>query len=84
MVESGEKTTRYINGLRMEIQDAINMVSPKTMEEAYQCSLKVEEKLLRKYSFNRGKALAKGRGQTTGKGRFASQKGESNSSNQQE
>ena len=45
--ELAEKTTSYINGLRMEIQDEISMVSPKTMEEAYQCSLKVEEKLLR-------------------------------------
>ena len=46
--ESAEKTARYINGLRMEIQDDISMVSPKTMEEAYQCALKAEEKLLRK------------------------------------
>ena len=38
--ESAKKTDRYINGLRMEIQDEISMVSPKTMEEAYQCALK--------------------------------------------
>ena len=38
--ESIEKNARYINGLRMEIQDEISMISPKTMEEAYQCALK--------------------------------------------
>jgi hypothetical protein len=35
-----KKTTRYANGLRMEIQDKINMLSPRTMEEAYQCALR--------------------------------------------
>ena len=68
--------------MRLEIQDEISMVSPKTMEEAYQCALKVEEKLLRKQSFNRGKALAKGRGKIGGKGRFVAQRGESSNSNQ--
>jgi hypothetical protein len=33
--DSSEKTVRYINGLRMEIQDEISMLSPRTMEEAY-------------------------------------------------
>ena len=80
--ESTKKTARYINGLRMEIQDEISMVSPKTMEEDYQCALKAEEKLLRKHSFNREKSLAKGRGKTTGKRRFAAQKRESSNSNQ--
>ena len=82
--ESTEKTTRYINGLRMEIWDKISMVCPKKMEEAYQCALKVEEKLLRKKNFNRVKASAKGRGKTTGRGKFATQKGESSNLNQQE
>ena len=52
--ESTEKTARYINGLRMEIQDEIIMISPKTMEEAYQCAFIGEEKLLRKKNLNRG------------------------------
>jgi uncharacterized protein YjbK len=43
-----EKVTRYINGLRYEIQDKINMMSVRTMEDAYQFTLKVEEKLARK------------------------------------
>lgn len=48
MEESTEKTARYHNGLRMETQDEISMVSPKTMEEVYQCVLRVEQELLRK------------------------------------
>ena len=38
--DSTEKTVRYVNGLRMEIQDEISMISPKKMEEAYQCALR--------------------------------------------
>ena len=33
--ELAEKTARYINGLGMDIQDEIRMISPRTMEEAY-------------------------------------------------
>jgi hypothetical protein len=40
-----EKVARYINGLRYEIQDEINMMSVRTVEDAYQIALKVEEKL---------------------------------------
>jgi hypothetical protein len=50
-----EKTTRYINGMRYEIQEDINMMSISKVEDAYQESLKVEEKLARKQSQqNRG------------------------------
>ena len=55
-----EKVARYINGLRMEIQDEMSMLSLKTMDEAYQMSLKAEEKLLRKQS-------AKGKGSQVGR-----------------
>lgn len=51
---TANKTTKYLNGLRIDIQDEINILSPRTMEEAYQCSLKVEEKILRKQSPGRG------------------------------
>jgi hypothetical protein len=40
-----EKFSRYINGLRYEIQDEINMMSVKTIEEAYQIALKAKENL---------------------------------------
>ena len=33
--DTDEKVVRYINGLRMEIQDDISLLSPKTVEEAY-------------------------------------------------
>lgn len=84
MEESTEKTARYVNGLRMEIQDEISMISPRTMEEAYQCALRAEENLLRKQDFNRGRGSAKGRGQLAEREKFAAEKGESNNSNQQE
>lgn len=48
--DTDEKVARYINGLRMEIQDEITVLSPKTVEEAYQMVLKAEEKLMRKQS----------------------------------
>ena len=35
-----EKVSRYINGLRYEIQDEINMMSVRKVEDAYQFSLK--------------------------------------------
>ena len=43
-----EKVAIYINGMRYEIQDELNMMSVKTMEDAYQFTLKVEEKLVGK------------------------------------
>ena len=46
--DTDEKVARYINGLRMDIQDEISLLSPKTVEEAYQIALKAEEKLIRK------------------------------------
>jgi hypothetical protein len=43
-----EKTTIYINGLRYEIQEDIIMMLVSTVKDAYQASLKAEEKLSRK------------------------------------
>jgi hypothetical protein len=43
-----EKVARYINGLRYDIQDEINMATVITVEDAYQIALKAEEKLARK------------------------------------
>ena len=33
--DTTEKIARYINGLRMEIQDEISLLSPKIVEESY-------------------------------------------------
>ena len=38
--DTDEKVARYVNGLRMEIQDEISVLSPKTIEEACQMVLK--------------------------------------------
>ena len=46
--DTDENVARYMNGLRMDIQDEISLLSPKTVEEAYQIALKAEEKLIRK------------------------------------
>ena len=46
--DTNKKVARYVNGLRMNIQDGISVLSPKIVEEAYQMVLKAEEKLLRK------------------------------------
>ena len=46
--ESVEKDSRYVNGLRMYIQEEIIIISPRTMEEEYQCTLRAEEKITRK------------------------------------
>lgn len=43
-----DKTTRFVNDIWMEILDDISILSPKSIEEAYQSSLKVEEKIARK------------------------------------
>ena len=47
--EDEENVFSYINGLRYAIKDEINMMSVMTVEDAYQFSLKVEEKLARKH-----------------------------------
>eukprot|EP00253_Pinus_taeda_P026284 PITA_26284 len=59
--DTDEKVARYVNGLRMDIQDEISILSPKTVEESYQMVLKAKEKLTRKQS-----ARGRGRG---GRGR---------------
>jgi hypothetical protein len=57
-----EKVARYLNVLRYDIQDELNMVTIKMMEDAYQMALKVEEKLSRKQG-----QRARGRSQPRGK-----------------
>eukprot|EP00253_Pinus_taeda_P009358 PITA_09358 len=42
--DTPEKTTRYVNGLRMEILDEISILSPRSVEEAFQSAIKAEEK----------------------------------------
>ena len=40
-----EKIARYLNGLRFDIQDELSLVSPTSVDEAYQYALKAEERI---------------------------------------
>jgi hypothetical protein len=60
-----EKVSRYMNGLRYDIQDEMSMMTIRNVEDSYQMALKAEEKLARKQgqrgrgrSQSRGKAIA--------------------------
>src|SRR5271156_4454510 len=44
-----EKVACYLNGLRLSIQEELNLVRMNSIEEAYQFALKVEEKLNKKF-----------------------------------
>jgi len=76
-LETDEKNlARYINGLKFEIQDELNIFPLKMIEEAYKITLKVGEKLLWNQS-KRGRAqnIVRGRGQFI---RGSSSQGQSN------
>ena len=80
--DTAEKIARYLNGLWMEIQDEIRLLSPKTVDEAYRMALKAEEKLMRKQSA-RGKGTFRGRGSQGGRERSTTPRdGASNNSSQ--
>ena len=80
--DTPKKTTRYINGLRLEIQHEINILSPRTIKDAYQCALKAEENIEMKQNSSRGRGFTRGRGQSTGKENLIVQKNDEGSSNQ--
>lgn len=65
--DTDEKVARYVNGLRMDIQDEISILAPKRVEEAYHMALRAKEKLMRKQS-NRGRGTFRGRGSQGGRG----------------
>jgi hypothetical protein len=48
-----DKVSRHMNCLRYYIQDEISMVTIRNVEDAYQISLRAEEKLARKQSQRR-------------------------------
>eukprot|EP00253_Pinus_taeda_P027745 PITA_27745 len=57
-----EKVARYINGLRYDIQDEINLLSLKTIEDAYQAGSS-SSRPPQRGDFNRGRFAPRGRGQ---------------------
>eukprot|EP00253_Pinus_taeda_P016056 PITA_16056 len=78
--DTAERTSRYVNGLRMDILDEISILSPNNTEEAYQSAIKAEEKINRTQNSRRGRGSTKGRGQSYGKGRTGSNNKEASSS----
>jgi hypothetical protein len=58
-----KKNSRYINGLRYEIQDEIRKMTVRKMEDAYHIVMKEEENLARNQSQQRrGRSLNRGKG----------------------
>lgn len=60
-----EKVARYLNGLRKNIQDEINIMAPDTMHKCFQLALRVEDKIKRSGEQNnrgRGGRNFRGRG----------------------
>eukprot|EP00253_Pinus_taeda_P016668 PITA_16668 len=78
--DTPEKTTRYVNGLRMEVLDEISILSPQSVEEAFQSAVKVEEKINRRKNNRRGRGNGRGRGQPYGSGRTATNNEEGSTS----
>eukprot|EP00253_Pinus_taeda_P006760 PITA_06760 len=67
--DTPEKIARYVNGLRMEILDEISILSPRSVEEAFQSAVKAQEKINRRQNNRRGRGNCRGRGQSYGRGR---------------
>ena len=78
--DTPEKTKRFVNGLRGEILDEISILSPRSIDEAYQCALKAEEKINRKKNARRGGGSGRGKGKAFGIGRGTNPSDEGNSS----
>ena len=75
-----EKTTKFVNGFRGEILDETSIISPRTIDEAYQCALKAEEKINRKQNARRGGGFGRGKGKAFHKGRGTNPSEEGSSS----
>eukprot|EP00253_Pinus_taeda_P030633 PITA_30633 len=78
--DTPEKTARFVNGLRGEILDEIGILSPQTLDEAYQFALKAEEKINRKQNDKRGGGTVRGKGKVFGRGRSTGSNEEGSSS----
>eukprot|EP00253_Pinus_taeda_P018008 PITA_18008 len=78
--DTPEKTAIFVNGLRGEILDEIGILSPQTLDEAYQFALKAEEKINRKQNAKRGGGTGRGKGKVFGRGRSTGSNEEGSSS----
>jgi hypothetical protein len=70
-----EKVSRYLNGLRYDIQDELSMVTIRMVEDAYQMALKAEEKLSRKQG-QRGRGRSQPRGKAVAQEKYQKPKEE--------
>jgi hypothetical protein len=70
-----EKVSRYLNGLRYDIQDELSMITIRTVEDAYQMALKAEEKLSCKKG-QRGQGRSHPRGKVVAQEKFQKPKEE--------
>eukprot|EP00253_Pinus_taeda_P025527 PITA_25527 len=77
--DTPEKTARFANGLRGEILDEISILSPQTLDEAYQFALKAEEKINWKQNAKRG-GTGRGKGKVFARGRSTGSNEEGSSS----
>eukprot|EP00253_Pinus_taeda_P032880 PITA_32880 len=77
--DTTERTSRYVNRLRMDILDEISILSPNNTEEAYQSAIKAEQKIDRRQNARRGRGSTRGRGQSYGRGRTTSNSEEASS-----
>eukprot|EP00253_Pinus_taeda_P026500 PITA_26500 len=78
--DTSEKIARFVNGLRGEILDEIGILSPQTLDEAYQFALKAEEKINRKQNTKRGGGSGRGKGKIYSRGRGTGSNEEGSSS----
>eukprot|EP00253_Pinus_taeda_P004272 PITA_04272 len=78
--DTTERTTRYVNGLRLDILDEINILSSNNTKEVYQSAMKAEEKITRKQNAWRGRGANRGKGQSYGRGQTANINEEGSSS----
>jgi hypothetical protein len=46
--DTTKKVSRYLNGLRFDVQDELSLVSSINVDEAYQYALKEEERIQRR------------------------------------
>ena len=58
--DNPKKTSRYVNGLRLEILDEISILSPRNIEESYQSVVKAKENITRKQNARRGWGNSRG------------------------
>jgi hypothetical protein len=70
-----EKVSRYMNGLRYDIQDEMSMKTIRMVEDAYQMALKTEEKISHKKG-QRGRGRSQPRGKAVAQDKYQKPKEE--------